>query len=245
MQATGNTILITGGATGIGFELAKAFIEAGNRVLICGRRTGKLDAAKAALPQVITHVCDVADPAQREELCEWATATFPELNILVNNAGIQKQHDFANPDCAPLLDESEIIINFEAPVHLAGLFLSHLMARENAAFVNVTSGLAFTPLAIMPVYCATKAALHSFSMSLRHQLRDTSVRVFEVIPPKVDTELDRGARQLRGETERGISADVVARVTLEGMAADQPEIVVPPAEGLRAQGEKMFGVLNR
>ena len=244
MKTTGNTILITGGATGIGLAMASALLDAGNRVIVCGRREVKLHEAKRLLPALETEMCDVADPEDRQVLFEWTTSRFPELNILINNAGVQSHVDFRDGPGA-LKGDSEIAINFEAPVQLAALFIPHLKERPEAAIVNVSSGLAFAPLAIMPVYCATKAALHSFTISLRHQLRDTSIRVMEVVPPMVDTELDRGARADRGQMVRGIHPDEVGSATIDGLANDRAEVLVGMAASLRVEGEKMFGLMNR
>src|SRR5579859_3919624 len=184
MKLTGNTILITGGATGIGFELAAALAQRGNEVIICGRRADRLDEAKAKVPQLHTHVGDVRDP---RALATWAVEAFPALNVLINNAGVQHLFDFNAPDFAKA--DEEIAINLLAPIELTAMLLPHLQQRADAAIVNVSSGLAFVPLARMPIYCATKAALHSLTMTMRDQLRGTGIRVFEIIPPIVQSEL--------------------------------------------------------
>ena len=188
MNLNGNTVLVTGGASGIGFGLAQRFVHAGSTVIICGRREGKLAEAQAACPELHARTCDVADPSEREALFAWATNNFPDVNVLINNAGIQQRINLQEP---PVWDdiEREIAINLSAPIHLASLFIPHLRARSHAAILNVTSGLAFSPLAMMPVYGATKAAMHSFTLSLRRQLSDADVTVVEVIPPAVDTDL--------------------------------------------------------
>jgi uncharacterized oxidoreductase len=188
MKLESNTILITGGASGIGLALAERFLAAGNQVILCGRREEKLKEAKAKHPEFATRVCDVADSGERESLFAWATREFPDLNVLVNNAGIQQRIPLRDaPDWEAM--RRELVINLEAPLHLSALFIPHLEKRKDAAIVNVTSGLAFTPLANVPVYSATKAALRSFTLSLRHQLAGTSVSVVELIPPAVDTDL--------------------------------------------------------
>src|SRR5262245_41902146 len=173
MQVTSNTILITGGATGIGLALAERFLTKGNRIIICGRRSQALAAVKAKRAAIETRVADVSTPAQREELVKWATSAFPDLNVLVNNAGVQRRVKLdADRDWQAM--HEEIAINLDAPIHLAMLMLPHLMKQKRATIVNVTSGLSFVPLAETPVYCATKAALHSFTLSLRHQLAGSS-----------------------------------------------------------------------
>jgi uncharacterized oxidoreductase len=245
MKTTGNTVLITGGATGIGFSLAQAFSEAGNRVIICGRREEKLREAKAKLPDLEVIICDVAKPERRRVLRDWTTATFPDLNMIVNNAGIQRQIDLRQGLAGLVGGENEITVNLEAPIYLSALFIPHLLKKPEAAIVNITSGLAFTPLSAVPVYCATKAALHSFSLSLRHQLAGTAIKVFEVAPPIVNTDLDQGAREERGQEDRGIAPQEVAKETLQGLRDDRFEIVIGLADNLRQKPDKMFGILNR
>ncbi|HEX2639173.1 MAG TPA: SDR family oxidoreductase, partial [Pyrinomonadaceae bacterium] len=184
LNLSGNTILITGGASGIGLAMAERFSARDNNVIICGRREDKLREAAEQVPGLKWRVCDVADPAEREDLGKWAVSEFPELNVLVNNAGIQRRVDLTEPENWQVT-ESEIAINLDAPIHFSGLLYPHLAHRPAAAILNVTSGLSFVPLANVPVYCATKAALHSFTLSLRYQLAETNVEVIEVIPPAV------------------------------------------------------------
>ncbi|GGJ10802.1 putative oxidoreductase DltE [Alicyclobacillus cellulosilyticus] len=275
MNLSGNTVLITGGATGIGLGLAAAFLRHGSKVIICGRREHKLREAQAKHPELTIRVCDVGNERDRVALYEWAVAQFPDLNVLVNNAGIQREIDFsalaeeaAEPDAEPMggaqdavqaaatarpagawqTAEQEIRINLEAPIHLTALFIPHLIRQPQAAILNVTSGLAFTPMARMPVYCATKAALHSFTLSLRHQLRHTAVKVIEVIPPMVDTELDQGARARRGQTYRGIPVDEFIQGILPGLAQGLPEVAYGTAERARtmsrAEMDEAFRRMN-
>ena len=188
MELSGNTVLITGGASGIGFGLAEQFVQAGSTVIICGRREDKLKEAQAKYPQLQIYTCDVADPNERFSLFEWATTAFPTLNILINNAGIQQRFQLQQaPEWETM--HNEIAINVDAPIHLSTLFIPHLLNQPQAAILNVTSGLAFSPMAMMPIYGATKAAIHSFTLSLRHQLSGTPISVIEVIPPAVDTDL--------------------------------------------------------
>ena len=188
MELSGNTVLITGGASGIGFGLAEQFVQAGSTVIICGRREDKLKEAQAKYPQLQIYTCDVADPNERFSLFEWATTAFPTLNILINNAGIQQRFQLQQaPEWETM--HNEIAINLDAPIHFSTLFIPHLLNQPQAAILNVTSGLAFSPMAMMPIYGATKAAIHSFTLSLRHQLSGTPISVIEVIPPAVDTDL--------------------------------------------------------
>jgi uncharacterized oxidoreductase len=188
MVLSSNTILITGGASGIGLALAERLLRAGNHIIACGRRESKLAELKSRHPEIDARVADVAEPGEREALAAWATSRFPALNVLVNNAGIQRRVQVAE-ERDWTATRQEIAINFDAQVHLTMLLLPHLMKQPRAAVLNVTSGLSFVPLAATPVYCATKAAFHSFTLSLRHQLAGTAVEVIEIIPPAVDTDL--------------------------------------------------------
>jgi uncharacterized oxidoreductase len=188
MQLASHTVLVTGGGSGIGLALAERFLRAGSEVAICGRRADKLEEAKTRHPGMKTFVCDVGKESDRVGLLDWASRELPDLDVLVNNAGIQRRVRLPEPGEWQAVRE-EIAINLEAPIHLSTLFIPHLLRQERPAIVNVTSGLAFVPLAGVPVYCATKAALHSFTLSLRQQLSGTPVEVVEIIPPAVDTDL--------------------------------------------------------
>lgn len=238
MKTTGNIILITGGATGIGFSLAEVFANAGNEVIICGRRENKLKEAKNKLPQIHTKVCDLSKEKERESLYKWVNAHFKNLNILINNAGIQRMVNLRKGTRDLFNGEDEIEINLTAPITLSAYFIPLLLKQREAAIINISSGLCFVPIAAMPVYCATKSAIHSFSLSLRHQLRDTSIKVFEIIPPIVDTELDKGARGERGQEDRGIPPFKVAQATLKALENDEYEIAIGMAENLRMESRK-------
>ncbi|KAI8476285.1 MAG: hypothetical protein J3K34DRAFT_512077 [Monoraphidium minutum] len=209
MDLSGNTVLITGATSGIGLALAKRFLAAGSAVIAVGRREGLLAELAASHPGLATRPCDVGDPAQRAALRDWAVAEFPGLNVLINNAGVQRHiSDLGEEE--PWADTwSEVEINLGAVVHLSRLFLPHLRAAPRPAIINVTSGLAFVPKVDVPVYCATKAAVHSFTLSLRELERAAAaaatggadagggsgggggggVRVIEVVPPAVNTDL--------------------------------------------------------
>ncbi|HLO03753.1 MAG TPA: SDR family oxidoreductase [Symbiobacteriaceae bacterium] len=220
MKISGNTVLVTGGASGIGLALAERFVQAGNQVIICGRRPEKLAEAKQKLPTLQTRVCDVASEQDRLALLAWAKQEFPALNMLVNNAGIQNRTNLleAKPENWAQYQQ-EIAINLEAPIHLSMLFLPHLAGQAGATIINVTSGLAFTPLAFAPIYCATKAALHSFTLSLRHQVADQQIEVIEVVPPAVQTDLGGAGLHTFGEP-----LDAFADAVFEGFARGDREI---------------------
>lgn len=234
MKISGNTILITGGSMGIGFTLAEKFLNTGNEVIICGRREDKLAEAKSKLPQITTIVCDVSKPEDRESLYNWAICKFPEINILVNNAGIQRRINFKKGIEELRNKDNEVDINLTSTIHLSAYFIPDFLKKKEAAIINISSGLGFVPIALMPVYCATKAAIHSFSISLRHQLKNTAIKVFEIIPPTVDTDLDRGAR---GPVNRGINPNEVGIAALKAIENDDFECAIGLAQNL-VQGAK-------
>jgi uncharacterized oxidoreductase len=248
MNTKNNVALITGGATGIGFALAEAFVKAGNKVIICGRRQNKLEEAKRKLPKVQIRNCDVSKEIERKALFDWVKDSYKDFNMLINNAGIQRMVDFKNGTGDLKGGEKEIEINLIAPIYLSAHFIPLLMKQKEAAVINVSSGLAFVPLAFMPVYCATKAAVHSFTVSLRHQLKDTPVKVFEVVPPMVDTELGKGSVEEEETENRGIQPAEVAKAVINALGKDDYEIVVGEAKGLvqgsRADPEGIFKNLN-
>ena len=185
MKLSGNKILITGGATGIGLGLAERFVREKNTVIICGRRETALSEAAEKLPSVITKICDLSNDAGREELFQWISKEHDDLNVLVNNAGIQQWMSITDDDFFQRAKE-EISITIESPVHLISLFLN---LNSLNTIINVTPGLSFAPLAKVPVYCATKAFLHSFTLSLRHTLKSRNIEVIELIPPALNTDL--------------------------------------------------------
>jgi uncharacterized oxidoreductase len=191
MRIDSNTILITGGTSGIGLELSSQLMELGNTVLITGRDASKLAAAKKKLPDIHTFQSDVADPTAIVDLYCDVTAQFPALNILINNAGIMRKINLHNAGSDLQDVTSEIAINLSGAIHMVMQFLPHLKRQKNAAIVNVSSGLAFVPFPISPIYGATKAGMHSFTQSLRIQLKNSKVKVFELAPPLTNTPLSR------------------------------------------------------
>ncbi len=243
MDLNAHTVLITGGTSGIGLALAERFLREGSEVIVCGRRMTRLDEIKEKFPGIHTRVCDVTNKSERISLFRQITDAFPRLDVLVNNAGIQRAiRLLENEDWEKA--RAEIATNFEAPVHLSMLFLPHLIRQERPAIMNVSSGLAFVPMAASPVYCATKAAIHSFSLSLRYQLSETSVEVIEIIPPAVSTELGGPGRHAFGMPV-GEFADAV----MEGLRKGDREITYGFSEEARtASREKrkeMFKRMNR
>jgi uncharacterized oxidoreductase len=185
MNLSNNKILITGGASGIGLGLTERFIQENNQVIICGRRQEALNEVSDKFPAVITKVCDLSVEAGRVELYEWISENHSDLNVLVNNAGIQNWMDVSDNRFYEKA-KNEVSINVLAPLHLSSLFVQ---LKSLDTIINVTSGLAFVQLTKVPVYCATKAFFHSFTISLRHMLKLENIEVIEVIPPALNTDL--------------------------------------------------------
>jgi uncharacterized oxidoreductase len=198
MDMRGNTIFITGGGSGIGRGLAEAFHKLGNKVIIAGRRQHLLDDVCAANPGMSGYILDVTNPDNLHALAQQVISDYPELNCIIANAGVQRVHNFASdqaPDDEALA--AEIQTNLLGVIRVCAAFLPHLRKQPRSTLINVSSGLAFVPMAIIPVYCASKAAVHSFTVSLRHQLRNSAVSIIELVPPYVATDLNRAAGQSR------------------------------------------------
>jgi len=187
MQISGNTILITGGGSGIGRALAEAFHAAGNQVVIAGRRKNLLHEVIAANPGMKAAVLDIGNGDAIRSFAEQIKGDHPALNVVIHNAGIMKMEVLQNGAAADA--EAIVATNLLGPIRLTGALLPLLATQPQAAIMTVSSGLAFLPMTMTPTYCATKAAIHSYTQSLRYQLRDTSVQVLELIPPYVQTEL--------------------------------------------------------
>jgi len=185
MKLSNNKILITGGASGIGLGLTERFIQENNTVIICGRRESTLKEVAAKFPEVITRVCNLSVEADRLKLFEWISENHGDLNVLVNNAGIQQWMDISDPNFIQRA-KSEIVTNIEAPLHLTSLFIN---LKSLTAILNITSALSFVPFARVPVYSATKAFFHSFTLSTRYLLKSKNIEVIEIIPPALNTDL--------------------------------------------------------
>ena len=223
MKLEKRTVLITGGTSGIGFELAKRLLERGNIVIVTGRDQGKLDAAKRALPAVHVFKSDVSDPGEIAALHDAVLAQFPSLDTLFNNAGIMRNLNL-NQDRDLNDVVREIEINLSGPVRMVQQFLPRLRTRQRALIVNVSSGLAFIPFPASPVYCATKAAIHSFTQSLRVQLDGSSVTAIELAPPAVETPLFRGEFAEEMKDQKGMDVEILANRAISGIEAGKLEI---------------------
>lgn len=240
MEMNQNTVLITGGTSGIGMALAVRFLNLGNVVVICGRDEKKLSAMKSKYPKLHTQVCDTGKESDRISLIETVAKEFPELNVLINNAGIQRKVDLTKPE--PWSEtEQEISINISGPIHLSMLAIPHFKNKNQSVIANVSSGLAFVPLATVPVYCATKAAIHSFTQSLRYQLRETNIEVVEIAPPAVRTNL--GGSHDFGEPLDEF-ADSVMKQLSEGKAEVTYGTSSTSAQASRSELDQVFERMN-
>jgi uncharacterized oxidoreductase len=244
MALRNRTILVTGGTGGIGRALAEEFDRLGNTVVVCGRRTERLAELSERSPGILGIPCDVTDAAQRRELAERVVAEHPTLDVLINNAGVQLRFDVSKPvDLDRVRQELET--NLVAPLHLTSLLADQLASRPDGTVINVSSGLAFAPIAEVAMYCASKAAVHSLTLSMRHQLRRAGVRVIEVVPPSVDTELGVDRRSDPTATHGGMPVAEFVKHTIAGLAAGSDEILIGGAARIKAAPEQMFAAMNR
>ena len=248
MQTTGNTTLITGGGSGIGRGLAEAFHKLGNQVIIAGRRKSALDETVAANPGMHALTLDIENPDDFQRFVAEVKAEFPTLNVLINNAGIMKAEDLkAGTENLPVA-ESTIATNLLGPLRLTAALLPELTAQPHATIMTVTSGLAFVPRAGFATYCATKAAIHSWTQSLRYQLRGTKVEVLELAPPYVQTELT-GAHQATDPNAMPLEAYITETMSLLGNPPPSGEILVQRVHRQRfaesnGKYDEVFGTQN-
>ena len=223
MQMNGNTILITGGGSGIGRALAEAFHKLGNQVIIAGRRKELLDETVAANPGMHCAVLDIESSTAIASFAAQLAKDHPALNAVIHNAGIMRNENVKTGNLETT--ESTIATNLLGPIRLNAALMPHLLAQPKATIMTVSSGLAFVPLAMTPAYCATKAAIHSYSQSLRYQLKDTAVQVIELVPPYVQTEL-QGARQAKDPFAMPLNEFITEVMGLLTSQPDAAEILV-------------------
>jgi len=233
MQLSDRTLLVTGGSGGIGLGIAEAFHRAKSKVIVCGRDREKLAKVEEKYPEITALFCDIGDARQRKNLAEKVLRSFPDLDILVNNAGIQRYIDLKKGYDELHSGEDEIAINFISTVELTALFIGHLMQKTSAAVINVSSGLGFMPMVNTPIYSATKAAIHTYSIVLRQQLKNTSVKVVEIVPPMVDTGLNKSGRDAAQLKFKGISISEYIPTVIKGLECDADII-------FHGDGEKMI-----
>ena len=230
MKMTGNTILITGGGSGIGRGLAEAFHALGNQVVIAGRRQSALDEVTAANPGMKSATLDIESADDIRRFGEQMGADFPALNAVIHNAGIMRNETLKKGALGDA--EATVATNLLGPIRLTAALLPQLLAQPNAAILTVTSGLAYVPLAMTPTYCATKAAIHSYTESLRYQLKDTPVQVIELIPPYVQTTL-MGERQATDPNAMPLADYISETMSLLTNTPDAAEIVVERVKSRR------------
>lgn len=248
MKTTGNTILITGGGSGIGRGVAEEFHKKGNQVVIVGRRQQVLDEVTAANPGMKSALLDISDRDSIHAFGEQVAQDYPGLNVLINNAGIMKSEDLKSPP--DYLEDAEAIVttNLLGPIRLTAALLPLLQSHPHSAVLTVSSGLAFVPLAQTPTYCATKAAIHSYSISLRHQLKGTTTEVIEIIPPYVQTHLT-GEHQATDPNAMPLDEFITEVMDILSSQPTAEEVVVERCKPLRFAAENgnanmMFQTLN-
>lgn len=248
MKISGNTILITGGGSGIGRALAEAFHKVGNRVIISGRRKAVLDEVTAANPGMASMVMDATDAAGIRAFAEAVVEAHPTLNAVINNAGIMRPEDIAAaPDYLDTAEET-IATNLLAPIRLTAALLPHFLKQPAATVLTVSSGLAFVPMVLTPTYSATKSAIHAYSVALREQLEETPVEVIEIVPPYVQTTL-MGEGQAKDERAMPLDAFIAEVMDILENRPDEKEVVVERCKPLRfaAQNgnfDQVFAMIN-
>ncbi|MBE9462700.1 SDR family oxidoreductase [Dyadobacter subterraneus] len=246
MDITNKTILITGGGSGIGYEIARLLSEQGNKIIIVGRTADKLKQAAASLKNTFAIPCDINSEQDVNKLAELITSSYPDLSVLINNAG--KAFVYTHSETAGAVEKArqEMETNYFSLIRLTEKLLPVLKNRDEAAIVNVTSIVAFSPVAIIPTYSDSKAAVHSYTLALRHTLaQDTNIKVYELMPPTVNTEF---SKEIGGE-QRGMPASEVAQGLIEGIQQDQYEIGIGLTIGFRNQffinEQDAFQVINQ
>jgi len=232
MKLQNNTVLITGGSSGIGLELAKVLTNKGNKVVICGKSNEKLAAAKKILPKLITYQCDISDGEECKAFAKKVNENHPDLNILVNNAAIVNKFDFFGNEKAMEFAESEYQTNLLAPIRLIKLLYPTISSNDSSVIINITTGLIYAPRVIYPFYNSSKSALHSFTQTLRIRLKDEKTKVVEVMFPAVDTPWHQGT-----PPKIAISAEAAVSEMIKGLEKGKSEI--------RVGGAKILHLISR
>lgn len=243
MILSDRTILVTGGTSGIGRSLARELDRSGNTVIVCGRDEDRLAEVRAESPRIATRRCDLAYADQREELSEWLAKEHPMADVLINNAAVQYRFDVTQP-IDLIRTHHQIEVNLIAPLHLSSLLAEQLAGKPGAAIVNITSALAFVPLVEIGLYSATKAALHSLTLSMRHQLKGMGIQLVEIAPPKVDTTIGPELRDDPTQTQGGMPVPEFVASALAGLASEADEILIGTAAPFKAAPEAAFSTLN-
>lgn len=223
MDLKNSTILITGGTSGIGLELVKQLTEQGSKIIVTGRKLDALLETKKLFPNVHTFQSDVSKAKDIEKLYEDVTQQFPDLNIIINNAGLMRLIDLQDRSLDLENINSEIATNLSGTIQMVHQFLPHLLTKKSAAIVNVSSGIAFMTYSAAPIYSATKAGIHAYTQALRLQLEDTHVKVFEMIPPGVKTNLQNDWVKQPNENMM-MTAEKMVKVVIDGLLKDKPEL---------------------
>ncbi len=242
MKTTGNTILITGGGSGIGRGLAEAFHKLGNKVIIAGRRQQVLDETTAANPGMASAVLNIEDAASIRAFAAKLTADFPALNVVINNAGIMRPENLLTQSADVADAEATITTNLLGPIRLTAALLPHFLKQPHATIMTVSSGLAFIPMALTPTYNATKAAIHSYTQALRYQLKSTNVEVIELVPPYVQTEL-MGSQQAADPRAMPLKDYLTETIEILKTQPNATEILVERVKPLRfsaSNGEEKY-----
>lgn len=232
MKLNNQSILITGGSSGIGLELAARLVEKGNKVIICGRSVEKLKQAQRKVPPLHYFACDISDPESCKKLRDWVKVHHPDLNILINNAAIVHMANFQEEDSILEMADKEFATNFFGPIHLIKLLLPILEKNPEPAIINETTGLVYTPRVDYPFYNSTKAALHAFTQVLRQHLKDSPVKVYEVLFPAVDTPWHNG-----NPPKIAISVEKAVEEMIKGLEKGKAEVKIA--------GVKLLYMLSR
>ena len=241
MKTKDNTILITGGGSGIGRGLAEAFHAIGNKVIIAGRRRQVLDEVTRANPGMVSVTLDISNPDSIRTFADQVVADHPELNVVINNAGIARYQDLRQSPAGLEDSEAMVVTNVLGPIRLNAALLPHLLKQDEAMIINVSSGLAFVPAPRAPVYSATKAALHSYTQAMRYQLRATKVKVLEIIPPYVQTELG-GSAQASDPRAMPLKDFIAETMQIIINQPDEEEVCVERVKPMRfAEANGSFG----